>query len=290
LGTAHTDLDEPIASVSHAKGVLPQYIKAVARQESGGTFNRTAYRYEPIGPYTGDLDVISHGQNLRLESPYADYRLATSPNYGDSDPALTQGGNIDPADIDVRNIYYINRPDCSIPGSTAVVTRHVQPCDTYVSAGEIYFANPRQNWSIGSKGRLVEANPALLEFTAQTGLASSYGLMQVMYITAIQKLTWQGTSDETRGHPAGSKNPSFLFDTDENEAVGGGSVRLGAHFLAGKMRPAILKRAAAYLTGEPDLRAVFAQALKKYNPDGTYPSSVLRFIDQYIPTASRTIF
>jgi len=290
LGTAHTEFDELIGSVSHAKGVLPQYIKAVAHHESVGTFNRNSYRYEPIGPNTGDLDVVSHGQNLRLQAPYKDYRLATSPNYGASDPPLTQGTNIDSGDIDVRNTYYIMRADCSIPGSTAVVHRHIKPCDSFVGADEIYFANHDQNWWTGSKGLLVYDNPLLLNFTAQTGLASSYGLMQVMYVKAVQDLRWQGITDASRGHAAGSKNPSFLFDTDVNEAIGGGSLRLGGKFLAREVRRVITESDSHPLAGEADLRKVFKEALRAYNKWKKYPASVVAFVDQYTPLASRTIF
>ncbi|MGH9815946.1 MAG: hypothetical protein ACRD6I_07705 [Candidatus Acidiferrales bacterium] len=241
LGTANPQFDSIIHDISHSRGVPPQYIKAIAHHESGGTFNGLSYRYEPIGPSTGDLDVISRGLDLRLQAPYRDYRIATADFYGPSDPPLSQGPDILPDDINPRSLYFITRPDCQIPGSVLIVRRQIRPCDAFVGADEVYFDNPRQNWSQGSRARQVQTNPTLLNFTAQTGLASSYGLMQVMYVTAIGRLKWAGITGNVQ-FPAGLKNPSFLFTSPaitKTHASSSGALRSNA---SSRRSPNVKKR------------------------------------------------
>jgi len=289
LGSTHAEFDKLISAVAQKTGVPPQYMKAVADHESQGSFDRYTYRYEPIGPDTGDMDVISRGSNLRTQSPYADYRLATAPYYGNSDPPLKQGTNIDTADVDIRDEYFIDRPDCSNPSSRLIVRRKIEPCDTFVGASEIYFDNYAQNWWKGKKATSVKADPSLLEFTAQTGLASSFGIMQVMYVTAVGTRGWLGINAQDGKHPAASKNPSYLFDTDENITLGGGSLLLGANQLAYWMSKKVTQNTSQPFTSESDMRRAFRYSLGKYNKSASYPSAVIRLIDQYVPTSNGPI-
>lgn len=64
----------------------------------------------------------------------------------------------------------------------------------------------------------------LLDFTAQTTLASSYGLLRISYITAIGAVKWEALNN--------AWNPSCLFDTKANWANGGGSLAPGTGYLA----------------------------------------------------------
>jgi hypothetical protein len=289
LGTTNGQFDSIIIELAHSRGLLPQYIKAIAHHESAGTFDGRSYRYEPIGPSVGDLDVISHGLNLRVQAPYRDYRLATADYYGPSDRPLSEGADILPDDINPRALYFITRPDCEIPGSVQLVRRRIKPCDRFVGADEIYFDNRSQNWWRGRRGQDVQDNPTLLSFTAQTGLASSYGLMQITYVTAIG-FDWPGITGNMQFR-SGLKNPSFLFDTGENHQLGGGSLQLGTDVIT----HAMLRRLAqigssASLQSEADLRKVFRLGLNRYNQNANYPGLVAGFVDRYSPVPDGPVF
>jgi hypothetical protein len=198
LGTTQKKYDTVLIDYANRRGIPPQLLKGQVQQES--KFNPQSYRYEPL---SSDLKAISGGKNLRIKSPYSLYRLATSDR-------LPQGTAILPADISPRSKYSI-----VVNG----VRRPILDSDQFVSASAIYNANNSiQNWGKVSPRRAarVAANPSLLNFTAQTPLASSYGLLQIMYTTAIDSMGWEGID--------GAQNPSNLFDTDANLAAGGGSL------------------------------------------------------------------
>lgn len=93
------------------------------------------------------------------------------------------------------------------PSNTAIPLRPIDVCpDLCVSAKDLMTSNDTnyQNWTDHA-----DFNPddpgdlATIDFTAQTTIAASYGLMQLMYVTAIDG-GWQTTD--------GRRNPSLLFD------------------------------------------------------------------------------
>jgi hypothetical protein len=106
-------------------------------------------------------------------------------------------------------------------------------------------------------GSVLQPRLAALTFTAQPSLAASYGLMQVMYATALD-MNWQGAN--------GKRNPSFLFDTPENLANGGGSLEPGSKLLTTKYKLKN-KNAATFplINSYSNLLQLFQKAYSAYN-------------------------
>jgi hypothetical protein len=296
LGNAPNQFDALFVDAAHRTGVPPQILKGVASREAGPNLRPDAYRYEPIW----DLQVMSEGKNLRVsELPYPLYRLATKADTRNA--ALGEGTNIKkPEDIAPRSRYFIVRDG---------MLRRISNDDQFVSALEIFQHNdslfglldpsvPDQRWSDPKNAQpniigQIRDNPSLLDFTAQTPLAASYGIMQVLYTTAIRPLAWTGlkSSGECFRFPD-QCNPSFLFDTDENRAAGGGSLNLASDYLSIKFSEVNPPDLAI----NPDfnnvnsLREAFRRTLGTYNLRGTYPLEVLNLADTFLPVRDGTIF
>jgi hypothetical protein len=202
LGSTRLEFDASVIDLAHSRGVPPQFLKGQMDHESN--FVAMAYRYEPLSI---DLDLMSvNGSNWRTIEPYSDFRLQTR-------DGLAEGGRLTAEDIDPRSRYSIVRNG---------VRRRIESTDTLVSAREIYDQNDAaQRWTAASSQRRLQriaADPTLLNFTAQTPTAASYGMFQVVYTTAIAT-RWPGVN-------GGQLNPHYLFDTVANLAVGGGSVQV----------------------------------------------------------------
>jgi hypothetical protein len=272
LGATHTEFDTNLTTVAHEAGVPPQMLKGQVQKESD--FVARAYRYEPLSV---DLDAMSaNGRNLRTVAPYSNFRLATADR-------LTQGSQLIDDDITPRDRYSIVRNN---------VRRAITSTDTLVSCREIYEQNDAAiGWratSSQSRLRRIEADPTLLDFTAQTPLAASYGWFQVLYSTAIAQ-NWAGIN--------GQQNPSFLFDTVENLASGGGSIRVAMVRLRGGFNAENQGQSAS-----PDFadRTAFDSAWQRgfnnYNHNNgaearqPYGVRILQFAHNYEPRPSGAIF
>jgi hypothetical protein len=133
----------------------------------------------------------------------------------------------------------------------------------------------------------VAANPALLNFTAQTPIASSWGFLQILYTTAIAPMNFQGIG--------GSRNPSFLFDTADHLSNNGGSLEPASGYLRrifSQANPGIDQQ-------NPDLAnpAAFTNAFRGafnyYNHNsttGAYGAAVINFSSSYAPVPAGQIF
>ena len=269
LGNSSNQLDTVLVDLGNRRGIPPHMLKGQVRRESN--FNPTAYRYEPLSV---DLAYISSGQNLRTTNPYALYRLATR-------DGLAQGSDIVADDISPRSIYSIERNG---------TVRQINNADQFVSALEIYQHNDaNQNWSrvSPSRARAVQDNSDILNFTAQTPLAASFGLLQILYSTADRPMRWGGIN--------GARNPSFLFDTEDNLAAGGGSLELGSGYLRRVFSTAnpTINSGNPVFTSRAAFEQAFERAFNVYNSgrtEGTYGPSVLNFSRGFSPVASTGIF
>ena len=266
------NLDEKLVDLGHRRGIPPHFIKGHVEQESN--FDLRAYRYEPLSSdlaYMSSCRLRSTNCNLRTQRPYSLYRLATS-------DGLTQGRDILTDDISPRSRYFILR---------AKIRRPISNTDTLVSALEIYQQNNSvHNWSQESpaRARRVRAEPDLLDFTAQTPLAASYGLLQILYPTAISPMQWRGVN--------GARNPSLLFDSEANLAAGGGSLPLGSNYVR-----RLFQRVNSSLLLDPVVSnremfdQAFSSAFQAYNlyRDG-YGAGVLQASQNYQPLPATSIF
>lgn len=277
LGLSHPEVDSIIYPYANATGIPPQYIKAQMAQESGNQFNPTAYRYEPFS--VDDL-AVSRGKDLRIVNPYAFYRFATLAD--SEDGALPQGTQLSAADIAPRSVFQI----CANNACNSLV--NIPNNAQFVSALEIVNMNDWY-WHWTSCNGCVDRTIELYndDFTAQTAIAASYGYMQILFTTAIAPMQWSGIN--------GLRNPSFLLDTPENRAAGGGSVNLGTSYLATR----------CWLTGdnnfsadggnldwqdESDMRSSFEDAWILYNGDPSYGPAVSGRVDTYLPHTAKSIF
>lgn len=186
LGSAPNAFDDAIIDNADRYGVPPQLIKAQIHQESTGYFNPQAYRYEPRYDWERiSIGAAKRARYLLTTAPYSYYRIAVPAENGYT--ALAQGALLDPSDISPRNMY-------SLVDSNS---------NGYYSAWELINANPSQ-WPNNRP-------PTTVDFTAQTTIASSYGLMQIMWPTALNPLKWNGG--------AGGQ-PHLLFDPALNIELG----------------------------------------------------------------------
>jgi hypothetical protein len=152
-----------------------------------------------------------------------------------------------------------------------------------VSAQEIVLANDSsQNWTDYADFDISDpADLARIDFTAQTPLAASYGLMQTMYDVAAE-LHWSTL--------AGQSNPSLLFDSPTNTAAGGGSLAVGTLEFYKRYRAC---RSGDFATdpnfvSSDDYRAMIVDALNYYNhgprkSNPTYGDDAWALAQQYLP-------
>jgi hypothetical protein len=274
LGTSHIELDSFIIPLANKTGILPQYIKGQMAQESGKDFNPKAYRYEPLSPYVGDFGVISRfgtaaspkvGNFRSNRSPYSSYRFGV-PNGDCLNPnGLPQGVSVIPDDITPRSIYAFNSPT---PTAEEMLSLN------NARAGWSNF-NPRNYQTVQTA--LAAGDHCPINFIAQTSLAGSYGYLQIMYVTAVGKMRWAGTTD-------GARNPSLLFDTPANIAKGGGSVDLAADYLRGVFWTVDKGDAQdPQFNTQKDMEDIFLEAWVRYNGAEAYGPLVLKKTRRYPP-------
>jgi hypothetical protein len=211
LGGSHNEWDARLTDAAHERGIPPQILKGQIRQESPD-FSDTEWRYEPC---SSDFASISGGAHLIGTTPYNLYAMDAAL----SDPAFA-------STVDLRNDLWLPDPDVDH-------TRPITHADRGVTARQIWEANPEQHWDtiicgarvVYLRTHLADEFLTALEFIAQTPTASSYGVLQAMYETALG----YGWSVSDPQNPGGvSRSPRFLRDTPESLAlVRGGSLFVG---------------------------------------------------------------
>ena len=297
LGSRENSWDELLTKVAHERGIPPQYLKGQAEQESpnGREFVRAAWRYEPCA---GDAVTITGGR-LFDRAPYSLYKL-------DDDI----GGTLPDRTLALRNVLSI--PTAFDANGFPAERRRITGADRGVKASDIFKANDLWPQPDGTRGMgwfrvgcgvinswlrrnvprdqtptrkdVLEAADAVLNFTAQTHLAASYGLFQVMYSTAMQ-VRWKTTDAET-GEV--DQDPYLLLDTEENHRIpGGGSFAVGSAYDArnfGDDLPRLFTDRATY---EERLRVMF-QAYNPRKPD--YGRDVMARSRSYVPSQPTLVF
>lgn len=225
LGSSHNEVDARVVQEAHERGIPPQILKGQIRQESPA-FNGSEFRYEPC---SADFANISRGPAFVTVQPYSLYAMDAARN----DATMNDT-------VDLRNQLFI--PD---PTSTTGV-RNLTHTDADVTAKMIWTGsdgsilvpprNQNQNWSkndCGAFKRWQRSHPNAtasdfvdeLDFVAQTTIASSYGLFQALYSTALG-YGWSVFDPANPGQI--SQNPRFLRDLPESLALRhGGSMFVG---------------------------------------------------------------
>jgi hypothetical protein len=304
LGTTHNqlsdgaDIDSDIVRFADFRGIPPQILKGQIQRESN--FDPIAYRYEPL---TVDFAKVFPDplfiSRFPVFNPYIlgpsplcppDFQLPQSPGLQNGSPDVT------PREKDFHVQTSVSGELlCSVPFATMLPnTRKIASMDVGVTMENILFTNdrggkPSQNWTTSPGGqrelelfesfRLLGGKP----FAAQTVIASSYGLIQVLYTTAVQDRRFMRNG--VGWPPSDMLIPKTAIDL--------GTEELGSLF---KTRPVVsgLERNPQFKTYD-DLKSKFGIALVYYNgvqnrrwipgvsPLTDYATNVLLFSDSYSP-------
>jgi hypothetical protein len=287
LGSQENSWDSSIADVAHRTGISPQLVKGQIRQESdGGRFKPDIFRYEPCG---ADLNYITSNLNPAAQGP----KIGSSPYslYRAPDP---RGPGLTADDLSPRNVYWIVDANS--------VRRKLVDADTNVSARELWHQNNITSydrhgrphgvrWDLRCRPsvlqRINDPNDTILDFVAQTPTASSYGLFQMMFDTAVQE--WDGVDDPAvPGQKI--KAPRFLFDTAANLRVGGGTMTIANQYMV-KNYKTVNGRTTPSFTGTADFDSRWTRAYQRYNRYlPLYGQKVVDHSLEYLPIRSESVF
>jgi hypothetical protein len=285
------DLDAKIIDWADRRGVPPQIIKGIIDRETGSKYLPLEWRYEPLVTDWDEFSPLgrtdSLGQYGRAKPEYAPYRM----EYDTADPR----GHllVDAEDVHPRAVLYLDHAaNTRISDAEPMVTAY-----TIVSQNDFW-----QNWiknlaSQAKKARLTSDKIAqTLSWTAQTTLASSYGLMQVLFPEQF------GEGNQSFGYSGidGKRRPYYLFDAPANIGPGGGSIPTGSGLFVFKYRwETNLNETSEYspqYKSPSDLDADYVKGLKGYNGSvycnsGTcYGADTLRRSQNYLPISTTSIF
>jgi len=183
------------------RGIPPQILKAQIQKESN--FREDAFRYEPLTSDFAEVSTtfLTESGDLRIQKPFAAYHVQT---FADSeDAALPQGTGLKPVEIGLRNRFSVLTDASGNPivdfngvlGLASVNVEPITPVDPPISMENILIVNEQNNHWICSPSPVVctdtifdylDFRDANNPFTAQTVIAASFGLMQMMYTTAVR--------------------------------------------------------------------------------------------------------
>jgi hypothetical protein len=186
------------------------------------------------------------------------------------------------------------RPEPNDPPRFANDTEDDDQC----TADNIYQNNPGQNWARQTTAcwrDAINRDATLLDFPAQTPLASSYGYFQMLYLSARELFRWPGVQDPNHPTRPGQTvhNPSYLTDIQRNLDLGGGTTTLATGYVKSnwsRINGAALTSAPVF----PNLVAFkrsFTPAFQAYNSqsDG-YGARVMQLAESYVPRLTLPVF
>jgi uncharacterized cupredoxin-like copper-binding protein len=279
--------DALIMERAHRTGIPPQWIKAMVEQEAH--FNTRAYRYELRTRDYAWIQDPNH-QYHHGKEPFIRYRMADGPEL--CDPANVPGVAAGPCsnfrdldDISPRSRYKIKDPVTGIarPIKTedgVVTIRQILDGGNGFSLG----TNSTSTTTTMPKGRRRAVGfPDGTRVAAQTTIASSYGLLQLLWCDVVGTgfKSWPG---------AGSRlNPTFLFDTTENHKRGIGSLNLGPSYAAYKWARRNEKPVQPSYTSPDGFAHDLRDMLWAYNGRQSYGSEVEGRVPHYTPYPSTAV-
>jgi hypothetical protein len=239
FGSTYNWVDTLVEEFADSIGFIPQLLKAQIRQEAGPAFNVEAYRYEPRYDWRYVSIGATGGQYRLGQSPYSWYRLATP--YENGHAALAQGDSLETADRDRGKWKYTGTIDNNGNG--------------YLSAWE-YINGNSSEWDCDDD----QCPPSGVDFTAQTAIASSYGLMQLMWPTPLSYgANWNGGRGD---------DPHELFDPRLNLQLASRVVRFWFD-------------AANWNGNWSDYERAVDSTLRGYNQNHAYSDDVRQWLGDY---------
>jgi hypothetical protein len=241
--------DERIARHAHRTGIPPQYLKGQIDQESElgiGIMDPMTWRYELYTKDAKYLQITPCGVDPNGKSSlpvncnlWPHYRLTTGDQLCPGVP-IVQGQpapNCGFRSIGLDDLAPRGRQTAfplQILRAGEPAARPIRPGDDPVWGYEIYYGSqnlgfpkpPGTPTPVPGRRRAANPGPPIpppYNFIAQTPEASSYGLMQMLWLSAIDNpLQWKGVNSRY--------NPALLFDTQWNEDNGGGSIKFGSQY------------------------------------------------------------
>jgi hypothetical protein len=266
VGQSEPTPDDLIVKYAHKRGLPPQLIKAQIRQEGFvkaiNSISANAFKYEP----GYDSDYVEYSTRWHptaiVEDPVfmpVELRLNSKDN-SIRQSILWQN------DIDPRDMY-----DMTDPASKEVpnpVPRTITPNDVGISAANYINSN------VSFPDSLFDDDD--FEFTAQTTVSSSYGFLQIMYLTAVIDEKWLS--------PSGNRHPSELFIPNENISIGTRHLVRQVKFPFDDKSPTGISLS--------QINTSIDKALQKYNGGRiqNYFSLVEGFKPQYTPNLVMPVF
>lgn len=265
VGQSEPTPDDLIVKYAHKRGLPPQLIKAQIRQEgfvkSIDSISETAFKYEP----GYDSSYVQYSTKWHPTAIVEDPKYMPAELRLDSNDNSLRQSILWQTDIDPRSMYDMTDPATKTDPDPA--PRTITPSDVGITAANY----------INSNGSFPDSlfDDDDFEFTAQTTVASSYGLLQVMYLTAV---------DEKWNSPSGDRHPSELFIPNENISIG------TRHLVRQVKFPFDDKSPSRILLQQISIS--FDKALNKYNGGRIldYFSLVDGFVPQYTPNNVKPVF
>lgn len=250
------NLDGQIVKWANRRGIPPQIIKGLMTQETG-TFSPMTWRYEPLTTDWPGFELDGHDD--RSLDKYDPYRI-------EFDEDNTHYGRgvmlIDAEDVHPRAVFLLDKA-----AGTYILPDGLQD----VKASNIVLQNDFwQHWVKNyTSDKVVQGilktdagKLSLLNWNAQTTLASSYGLMQVLFEESF-------VTDYKGIGVKGSHRPFYLFDLATNIALGGGSIQVGTAVFANKFGMQAdfegLDSATPAFVSSGDCDVFLAKSLARYN-------------------------
>jgi hypothetical protein len=256
------------------RGIPPQYLKAVVDHETGHSYNKREWRYEPDAERRY---VVPQ----RTRSPYSNYvipqdvRLPGGPFL--CPPSVNAGcGFTDLDDLLPKTVLYYER---------AGVRAFIPPYDfgAKVLIQEICNGNPSQRWPCPPPapplpppvGRIRPSGGNPWYAIANPQEASSYGLFQTTWYSVIDQYAsnvFGGATPELGGGGL-RQNPALLFDDDKNIARGTASIVTGPNELRWAFvdgNKSSINVINPQFNTVADLRSAFRNALIRYNGAVSY--------------------
>jgi len=285
-----------------------------------GIMDPKNYRYELVTKdnnfiqrTTCQRDPNGHDWNPYRCDQWANFRMPSGPQLCPAPPVPNNGNNCGFGGLDVNDVSARSRQDREYPYK--IVRNGGQPRaivsgpavnggDDPVMGFEIYYGSQdRHNFGIympiagaglspspedgedgevGMMRRRAVGHPSgpPYNFVAETAIASSYGLLQVLWLTAIDHpLEWRGVN--------GRYNPALLFDTQYAEEQGAGSIAVGSRYDMSFFGAAQTPNFA----NEEAFTTAIQNMFRGYNRgDANYAPGVMAKSDRYAPQQQGSFF
>jgi len=298
LGTVHPEVDLLLSDFGHRRGMPPFMLKGQMANESG--FEPSAYRYEPVSQDFYRFSSVAVGPGCQL--PGGRRGILSEPRYRAYALGVANlGADVIPQDRTFRPLYQVSDPCTRRPRPGDPRRRlNATPADDQCTSDNIYRTNNPlgERWDTITSAcwrNAIAADPALLDFPAQTSLAASYGYFQMLYLSAREIFRWPGVQDANHPTRPGQTvhNPYYLTDTQPNLALGGGTTTLATGYVKSnwvRIHGQGLAQAPVF-SSLSAFKQTFTPAFQAFNAHANgYGAHAMRSAERYLPALTLPVF